>query len=58
MNPLYFRGVAVGLLIAWVTSAIAYYISGNSSPTLLPKLIIFEIIVSVIMFIAAFFIKG
>jgi uncharacterized membrane protein YjjP (DUF1212 family) len=57
MNPLYFRGVAVGLTIAWVTSAIAYYVRGGSSPAVLPKLIVFELVVSVIMFIVALFIK-
>ena len=46
----YFRGVAVGLLIAWVTSALAYYVRGNSS---LPPLIAFEAVVCVIMAVVA-----
>jgi hypothetical protein len=29
---IYFRGVGVGLIIAWVTSAIAYYIKGKVKP--------------------------
>lgn len=28
-SNIYFRGVGVGLIIAWVTSAIAYYIKRN-----------------------------
>ena len=61
MDPLYFRGVAIGLTIAWVTSAIAYYvvhyIRGDTSPNPLPKLIVFELVVSVIMFTVAFLIS-
>lgn len=61
MNPLYFREVAVGLTIAWVTSAIAYYVvhyirHDSSSSTLVLKLTIFELVVSVIMFVVARFI--
>ncbi|HIH50674.1 MAG: hypothetical protein ABSE71_04885 [Candidatus Micrarchaeaceae archaeon] len=29
---IYFRGVGVGLIIAWVTSAIAYYIKKTVKP--------------------------
>ncbi|MGH7175531.1 MAG: hypothetical protein ACREGR_04200 [Minisyncoccia bacterium] len=58
MNPLYFRGVAVGLTIAWVTSAIAYYVvhyvRGGPSSGLVLKLTIFELVVSVIMFAVAY----
>ena len=57
MDPLYFRGVAIGLTIAWVTSAIAYYVvraRGGSSSGLVLKLTIFELVVSVMMFIVAF----
>ena len=57
MDPLYFRGVAVGLTIAWVTSAIAYYVvyyvRHDSSSGLVLKLTIFELVVSVILFIVA-----
>ncbi|MGH7203740.1 MAG: hypothetical protein ACREHC_04835 [Candidatus Levyibacteriota bacterium] len=56
---IYFRGVAVGLTIAWVTSAIAYYVTyyvrHDSSPTLLPKLILLELVVSVIFFVLGYF---
>lgn len=55
MDPKYFQGVAVGLTIAWVTSAIAYYVTNyvrhNSSPTLLLKLTLLELFVSVIFFV-------
>ncbi len=44
----YFWGVGIGLVIAWVTSAIAYFKIGNSA---LPKLIILEVILSVILLI-------
>jgi hypothetical protein len=44
----YFWGVGVGLIIAWVTSAIAYFKAGTS---VLPTLILFEFIVSVIFLI-------
>ena len=61
MDPNYFRGVTIGLLIVWVTSAIAYYVvyyvRGDSSLRLLPKLIIFELVVSVIIYIAYLFLK-
>ena len=61
MDPNYIRGVAVGLLIAWVTSAIAYYVvyhvRGNPSPSLLPKLIIFELVVSVAMYLVYLYLK-
>ncbi len=44
----YFSGVGIGLVIAWVTGALAYWKSGKSNPLLL-KLILLEFIVSVIM---------
>jgi hypothetical protein len=54
-NALYFRGVFIGLLIAWVTSALAYYRSGTkdskASRRLLVTLIKFEFVVSVAMLI-------
>lgn len=50
----YFRGVGIGLLIAWVTSGIAY-LKGNQS-TVLRDLIILEFIVCVIMFVVSFLI--
>ncbi len=31
-GSMYFRGVGVGLVIAWATSAIAYYIKGRVKP--------------------------
>jgi predicted PurR-regulated permease PerM len=61
MDPNYFRGVAVGLLIAGVTSAIAYYVVSyvrhQSSSRLLPKLVLFEVAVSIIMYVAYLFLK-
>lgn len=50
----YFLGVAVGLIIAWATSALAYYIHGNAS---LPTLIIFELVVSIVMIVIALLIN-
>lgn len=41
----YLRGIAVGLIIAWVTSAIAYFRAGLSTYT---TLILFELVLSVI----------
>lgn len=29
MDPYYLKGIGVGLVIAWVTSALAYYIVGQ-----------------------------
>jgi cation transporter-like permease len=62
MDPKYFQGVAVGLTIAWVTSAIAYYVvhyvRRDTSSTVLPKLIIFEVIITVVMFVVAFILKS
>jgi len=61
MDPNYIRGVAVGLLIAWVTSVIAYYVvyylRAESTSTLLPKLILFEVVVCVIMYSIYLYIK-
>lgn len=54
MDTNYFRGVAIGLTIAWVTTAIAYYLRGYSKIT---TFILFELVVSVIMFIVAFLIS-
>ena len=42
---LYFRGVGIGLTIAWVTSALAYFKVGTSA---YKTLVIFELILSVI----------
>jgi hypothetical protein len=60
MDPNYFRGVAVGLLIAWVTNAVAYYVvsaRGGSMSSLLPKLIIFEVVVCAAMFGVYYWLK-
>ena len=53
MDPKYFQGVAIGLTIAWVTTALAYYLRGYSKIT---TFILFELVVSVIMFTVAFLI--
>ncbi|MCL4389686.1 MAG: hypothetical protein M1528_02180 [Candidatus Marsarchaeota archaeon] len=47
-NWRYFWGVGVGLVIAWVTSAIAYFKTGAS---VLPKLILLELVLSAIFLI-------
>ena len=55
MDPKYFQGVAVGLTIAWVTTAIAYYVRGYSKTpkSIIFGLFVFELVVSVIMLIVA-----
>ena len=57
VNAAYFRGVGVGLLIAWVTGAIAYLIpKGKTTPTILRDLVILEFVISVIMFAVGYLI--
>lgn len=47
----YFRGVGVGLLISWVTGALAYLVAGTST---LPALVGLEFVVSVACFAVAY----
>ena len=47
----YIRGVGVGLIIAWVTSAIAYWKTGTSTGGVPIELIELEFILSVIFLI-------
>lgn len=54
-NWRYFWGVGVGLIIAWVTSAIAYLKAGDS---ILPKLVILEAVLSVVLLITGFVIRS
>ena len=61
LNNLYFRGVGIGLVIAWVTSALAYWRvpSGVSKRSALPVstlLILLELVLSVI-FLAISYLK-
>jgi len=49
----YLRGVGVGLIISWVTSALAYWHSGLSTYT---TLIIFELVLSTIFILVAYLI--
>jgi predicted branched-subunit amino acid permease len=51
----YFLGVAVGLIIAWVTGALSYYKTGNT--TFLPQLIELEAIISIVMIVIAIGLK-
>lgn len=51
----YFWGVGIGLVIAWVTSGIAYLKAGDIS---LPELIIFQIVLSVILLIVGLVIRS
>ena len=51
----YFRGVGVGLIIAWVTGALAYYKAGVS---VFPTIIEFEVVVSIIMLVTGLLIKN
>ena len=46
----YFLGVGIGLVIAWVTGALAYFKVGASS---FMELILFELILSVILILVA-----
>jgi hypothetical protein len=50
----YLRGVGVGLIIAWVTSALAYWKTGTSTEV---TLIEFELIVSILFLIISIFMK-
>ncbi len=49
----YIRGVGVGLIISWVTSAIAYFKGGVSTYT---TLILFQLILSMIFISLAYLI--
>ena len=51
----YIRGVGVGLIIAWVTSAIAYWKVGGSSTDV--ALIEFELVLSIIFIAISLFMK-
>lgn len=51
-RSVYFFGVGIGLIIAWVTSGIAY-LKGNQS-TVLFDLILLEFIVSAVLIFVAF----
>lgn len=57
-NP-YFRGVGVGLLIAWVTSALAYWLQSKGvKHTKVPipiALILLEVVLSVVFIALSFF---
>jgi predicted branched-subunit amino acid permease len=55
VNWKYFWGVGVGLIIAWVTSAIAYLKAGNS---VLPKLIVLEVVLSAALLVTALIIRS
>ncbi len=50
----YIRGVGVGLIIAWVTSGIAYLKGGQSN--ILFDLILFQLVLSVIFILVAYLI--
>ena len=52
----YIRGAGVGLIIAWVTSAIAYWKTGTFTGVNL-ELIEFEFILSIIFLIISIFMK-
>jgi hypothetical protein len=55
LRKYYIRGVGVGLIIAWVTSALAY-LKGAQSTTLY-DLIILEFILSIIFLVISLFMK-
>ena len=51
----YVRGVSVGLTIAWVTSAIAYWKAGGTFAEV--ELILFEFVLSIIFLAISLFLK-
>jgi len=55
LSKYYIRGVGVGLIIAWVTSLIAYLKAAQSAT--LYYLIILEFILSIIFLIISIFMK-
>ncbi len=54
LKKYYIRGIGVGLIIAWVTSALAYWKTGTSTEI---TLIEFEFILSIIFLIISIFMK-
>ncbi len=64
MDPMYLKGIGVGLLIAWVTSLLAYFITkrvpADNWRAKLPVariLIIFELVLSIIFLSLSFLYK-
>ncbi|HII81834.1 MAG TPA: hypothetical protein HA269_00825 [Ferroplasma sp.] len=53
----YIRGVGVGLIIAWVTGALAYWKTGNSTGSIIIELIELEFILSIIFLMISIFMK-
>ncbi len=53
----YIRGVGVGLIIAWVTSALAYWKTGTFTGGTPIELIELEFILSIIFLIISIFMK-
>jgi hypothetical protein len=51
----YLRGIGVGLIISWVTGAIAYWKTGAATYA---ALILFELILSAIFILAAYLINA
>ena len=51
----YIRGVGVGLIIAWATSAIAHWKAGGTFTEV--RLILFEFVLSVIFIVVSLFMK-
>ena len=51
----YIRGVGVGLIIAWATSAIAYWKAGGTFTEV--ELILFEFVLSMIFLAVSLFMK-
>lgn len=60
MNPLYFRGVGVGLTIAWVTGVLAYWLQRKGiKHTKFPipiALILLELVLSIAFMAISFLI--
>ncbi len=63
INPIYFKGVGVGLVIAWVTSLLAYVITRKvpkdnwrANLPVAKMLIVLEIVLSVIFLSLSFLI--
>ncbi|EQB74176.1 MAG: hypothetical protein AMDU4_FER2C00027G0016 [Ferroplasma sp. Type II] len=53
----YIRGVGVGLIIAWVTGALAYWKTGNSTGSIIIELTELEFTLSIIFLMISIFMK-
>ncbi len=57
MDNAYFRGVGIGLVIAWVTGALAYWRKKEQRTTVAKQLILLELVLSVIFILVGYLIN-